>query len=226
MKKIAMILAIAVAGLLAGCVVVPAGSRPVPVVGPTVIVIDDSGAPPPEFIIGNRPLYYGGEPGVPYYEVFFGFPGSCFCILPVRFVGGVWYVPGRIEVHRGHLPFHRPGPQHLNAWNQSRGVFRGHAPVYGQMERGPSGRLRPLPPPGVHHHQPRGPVPHVGPQHAVPHVAPPQRPAQPHVQPRTEQRQSAPRAAPPQPQARPQPQQQQRAPAKAPPKQCATEKKC
>ena len=216
MKKIAMILAIAVAGLLAGCVVVPAGSRPVPVVGQTAIVIDDSGAPPAEFVVEGQPVYYTIEPGVAFYPVFLGFPGSCFCIMPVRFVAGVWYAPGGVVVHRGHFPFYHPGHAHLNVWRGNHRAFRGHAAEHGRLEHGPAGKRRPVPPAG--HARPRGPVPHV---------APPQRPAQPHVQPRTEQRQSAPRAAPPQPQARPQPQQQQRVPAKkAPPKQCPADKKC
>lgn len=217
-KIMAIAILVGISVVLGGCAVVPAGPAVYQqrTAQPTFVAEDD-GAPPAEYIVEGEPVYYPAEPGVAFYPVFLGYPGSCFCIMPVRFVGGVWYAPGRVVVHHGSFTFHRPGPAHLGAWRGNHGAFGGHAAVRGRIERGPGGRVRAIPPAGVHAQQrqmQRAPTaaPHqqtqVRPaavQQSTPiqgqTVRPPQQQARP---PQQQARQPAPRPAP------------QRAPAKAP----------
>lgn len=225
MKYISTVVALLTAGLLlAACG--PVVVRPVqPQASPSpTVTVEDEGAPPAEYIVEGAPVYYEAEPGIAFYPMFVDFPGSCFCIMPVRFYGGVWYAPGRVVVHSGHWTFHRPGPTHLHAWRGNGGHFRGHAPIRGHIERGPSGRMRAVAPPGIHHRpsavQQHRPQPHAAPQHQQQHRPQAQQPhrapqAQPQHRP---QPQARPAPQRPQPQARPSP--QQRAPAKAPAKRC------
>ncbi len=232
---IAALLAVGVAAL-SGCAVVPAGSRqvvvrPAPAAVPAAVVEEDEGAPPAEYIVENEPVYYESEPGIAFYPVFVDFPGSCFCIMPVRFVGGVWYAPGHVMVHQGHWGFHRPGPNHLNAWRSAGGHYGGHAPVHGRFERGPGGRMHAVPPAGVHQQhfqrqqmerQQRAPAAQPNAQHATPPQARPPQP--PNAQSGTVTAPHAPRPAPPQarpPQARPAPPAARPQPRPAPAKKCA-----
>ncbi len=144
MKYILGILVLTV-GVLYGCG--PVVVRPVQLsVQPAAVAVEDGGAPPAEYVVEGAPVYYEAEPGVAFYPMFLDFPGSCFCIMPVRFYGGVWYAPGRVVVHSGHWAFHRPQPHHLHAWRSGGGHFRGHAPMRGHLERGPGGRMRAVAP--------------------------------------------------------------------------------
>lgn len=129
--------------LAAGCVVDsgPTGVRPT-VVEPGW----DHGIPPRDFIQGGVPLYYNIEPGVAYYPVFVDFPGSCHCIMPMRYYAGAWYAPGNIVVYRGHFPYHHPREEHRRAWQQSHGTYQGQQAFHGRLETGPDHRLRPMPP--------------------------------------------------------------------------------
>lgn len=147
------------AGLLAACGPVVVRSVQLSV-QPAAVAVEDGGAPPTEYVVEGAPIYYEAEPGVAFYPMFVDFPGSCFCILPIRYVGGVWYAPGRVVVHSGHWAFHRPGPAHLHTWRSGGGHFRGHAPMRGHLERGPGGRMRAVAPPGVHSRPHTGPLQH------------------------------------------------------------------
>lgn len=199
MKKIQILSALIFgAAVLSGCAVVPAG--PPGVIAS--VAVEDDGAPPAEYIVEGEPVYYESEPGVAFYPMFVDFPGSCFCITPVRFYGGAWYAPGRVMVHNGNWAFHRPGSGHLNAWRGNRGAYGGHAAVRGSMQRGPGGRMHAVPPAGIHaqHGQRQGPVQHAAPQHnaqqprPAPQVQHQQRQARPAVQQRAPAR--APAKAP------------------------------
>lgn len=224
MNKLAFWIVMTVlAAALTACGVPVVRQEPATVYGPTAIAVEEEGAPPAEYVVeGETPYYYDVEPGVPYFPVFFGYPGSCFCYLPVRYFGGVWYGPGRVEVYRGHLPFYRGGPAHLNAWHEGHGTFRGHVAERGHMERGPAGRMHSVPPPGMHarsgpgpirpaFQQHQGPVPqaHTGATvHPVPNIGHPTVHQLPQVQthrPAMQQRPQMQRSAP-----------MQRAPARAP----------
>jgi hypothetical protein len=116
--------------------------------------------PPGEYIEGGAPVYYGSEPGVAYYPMFLDFPGSCFCIMPVRYDAGIWWAPGGVIVYRGMFPFHHARREHLEEWRRSEGVFGGHAPARGRLERGPDNRAYPIAPEGIHSpawvHTPQG----------------------------------------------------------------------
>jgi len=225
---LAVCTSVVIAVILGGCAVAVRPMAPRPVVVQTASAVDeDDGAPPPEYIVeSEQPVFYDVEPGVAFYPVFFGYPGSCFCYMPVRYVGGVWFGPGHREIYRGHFAEHRGGPAHLNAWRSSGGHFGGHAAVRGHMERGPGGRVHVTPPASHAQHfqqrqqqraAPHAPAPHAAPQHNAPqqHVAP--RPAprpapQVHTAPRpaSEVRAPAPRPAP----------------ARAPARSCSPGKKC
>ncbi|MDP1689690.1 MAG: hypothetical protein Q8L52_00565 [bacterium] len=184
-------IALLIAGTLAvlsGCVARPMVVRQVPVYQPAPpsqpIAVEDDGAPPAEYVIVSEVVYYDIEPGVAFWPVFFGYPGSCYCYMPARFVGGVWWGPGRHEIHRGHFAQHRGEAHHLNAWRQNGGTFRGHTAVRGHIERGravpPAGHAKPTPhvapprhtpPPGVH--RPPAPPPAVHRPPPAVHTPPP-----------------------------------------------------
>ncbi|MCR4333730.1 MAG: hypothetical protein NUV60_01775 [Patescibacteria group bacterium] len=90
MKKRLFVLLITAGIILSGCVVVPTGPRPTIVRPAYTVIVEDGGAPPAKYIVeGERPIFYNIEPGIAFYPVFFGFPGSCFCYMPVRYVGGI-----------------------------------------------------------------------------------------------------------------------------------------
>lgn len=129
--------------LVMGCVVDPSMmGRPTYVEQPGW----DDGVPPGEYIQGGAPLYYSSEPGVAYYPVYVDFPGSCHCIMPVRYYEGVWYAPGNVYVYRGHFPFHHPAEEPRRVWLQNRGVFQGQPAYRGRLEQGADRRMRPVPP--------------------------------------------------------------------------------
>lgn len=156
--------------LAAGCVVDsgPMGVRPT-VVEPGW----DHGAPPREYIQGGVPLYYNVEPGVAYYPLFVDFPGSCHCIMPVRYYAGTWYAPGNIVIYRGHFPYHHPREEQRRAWQQSHGMYQGQQAFHGRFDTGPDHRLRPMPPMNsIHANHPPAQGPAARP--AMPPAPPPQ----------------------------------------------------
>lgn len=109
--------------------------------------------PPPEYVEGGEPVYYDSNPGVAYYPVFINTPGSCYCILPVRQVRGLWLdVDGRV-IHRGHLPYYHPEQSHRDAWQRNQGIVNGHVPLRGSLIRD-GDRFRPVPPrDSIHEHR-------------------------------------------------------------------------
>jgi len=118
--------------------------------GPVMV---DHGVPPIEYVEGGAPVYYETEPGVAFYPIYLDAPGSCFCIVPMRYVGGAWLGVGGVVLYRGHFPYHHALPQHREVWLRSGGEFGGHRPVFGRIERN-GNVLRPLPPPGsIHIHE-------------------------------------------------------------------------
>ena len=162
MNKFTFLLAVAALGL-AGCVMAPApyayqqpGYAPAP--------MSDHFVPPPEFIEGGAPVYYDAEPGVAFYPIFLDAPGSCFCVVPMRYFNGMWLGVGGAVLYRGHFPFHHAPPDRREYWNRSGGVVNGHAPVHGRIEH-EGGAMRPVPPAESMHARP--PVP-VVPQQARP----------------------------------------------------------
>ena len=73
----------------------------------------------------DGPVYYDG---LAYYPFYFGFPGSCFCVIPVRYIGGVWYSPGNVFVHGGHFSrFYAPS-YHIQNWRNNGRSYGGHVP--------------------------------------------------------------------------------------------------
>jgi len=166
------------AATLGGCVV---ASGPVAYrqQGPVFV---DHGVPPIEYVEGGAPIYYETEPGVAFYPIFLDAPGSCFCIVPMRYVGGVWLGVGGAVLYRGHFPFHHAPPQHREIWLRGGGVIGGHHPMPGRIERD-GNAMRALPPPGsVHAHDAPRPIQGMQPRQQPPAVnreAPaPQQPAQ------------------------------------------------
>ena len=148
------------ASLLTGCVATmtpdgqiiiepaPIGIAPTyaPMPEPYPLASGDDFVPPQEFIEGGAPVYYDAEPGVAFYPMFLGYPGSCFCIMPVRYYDGAWLGVGGAVVHRGNFPFHHAGAMHRDVWNRSGGVMNGHAPMHGHFTGG-----RAVPPPDSLH---------------------------------------------------------------------------
>lgn len=199
--KTKCVMAAIAAFVLGGCapvVVAPPSSAPMPAyqqpapapaMAEQFAVPEEEGAPPVEFMAEQQPIFYDQQPGVAFWPVFFGMPGSCLCIMPVYLEGGVFYGPGAVVVmQREAFVYYRPGPAHLHSWHESRGTWHGHAGVRGTMERGPGGRMHVVAPAGVHAQQ------HQQRQAAKQQ----QRPPQEHHQ------QPTPQAQPPRPQAQPQ----------------------
>ena len=168
--------------ILGGCVVAPAPvvyRQPGPAYSGPVMV--DHGVPPIEYVEGGVPVYYETEPGVAFYPIFLDAPGSCFCIVPMRYVGGVWLGVGGAVLYRGQFPFHHAPPQHREVWLRSGGEIGGHRPMPGRIERD-GNVMRALPPPGSMHAQDASrPVPGGQPRQQQPafyrETPEPQRPA-------------------------------------------------
>ena len=143
--KISLLPAVA-ALTLAGCVIAPApvayqAQRYEQAPAPAY----DQYVPPPEYIEGGAPVYYDTEPGVAFYPIFLDVPGSCFCIVPMRFYNGVWLGIGGTVLYRGHFALHHAPQDRRDFWIRSGGVVNGYAPVHGRIEH-EGGAMRPVPP--------------------------------------------------------------------------------
>ena len=238
--------------IVAGCAVAPAqrvGVR-TPESSATYAANEDDAVPPAEFIEGGAPVYYESDPGIAFYPLYLGYPGSCFCIMPVRRYEGVWYSPGSIVIHRGNLPLLVARDDTRKAWRSSGGVVRGLVPVVGTLERGSGNRIRAVAPAVELHkrastvqssrsaspsYQQRSPAADPGmsqtrpqavqPTHHTPLVQPTQ-----HTQPATPGRPTS--SSPPKqtPERRVEPKQEPRSTPKPAPKKCSDEdhkaKKC
>ena len=132
------------AGILAGCVLPP------PYPGDSMGAMEDAALPPVEYVVGGAPVYYAVEPGVAYYPIFLDTPGSCHCVVPMRYAGGVWFGLGGVILHRGYLPLRHPAPHQREIWLRSGGVWQGHAPLHGSFGYQGS-RPYSVPPPGSLH---------------------------------------------------------------------------
>jgi hypothetical protein len=155
-------LSIIVAALtLTGCVVAPPpqqtwGPPPGAVFAPAPAYgAPGEYIPPPEYVV-DGPLYYDAWPGIPWYPLFIDTPGSCHCVMPMRFHDGVWWSLEGVVVFRGFFPYRRPEFHHIETWRSRPWVVQGRPPVRGEFEwRG--GRSVPLPPPGGVHGLPPAP---------------------------------------------------------------------
>ena len=145
-----IIAAVLAAGLLTACAVTP-----VAVVQPVrPVAVQSEYIPPQDYVVG-APLYYESAPGVAFYPMFISTPGSCFCVVPMRFYNGVWLGVDGVVLHRGHfqfVPAARIESRHLETWRHSEAVFHGMRPMHGSFQV-VGGHARPLPPPGSMHHQ-------------------------------------------------------------------------
>ena len=198
-----------------GCVVAPRQPAPYPSVYPATYpsayppAYADEYVPPPEYVV-DGPLYYDTYPGVPFYPIFIDTPGSCYCVMPMRYSGGVWLGVTGVVIHRGFFPYRRVEPVHRSHWHQHGGVVNGMRPSRGAFEhRGE--RMVPTPPAGSTHHRALEQRHTNRPLPAAPAtVTPPNRPFQaaPQVQPQVQPQAQPPIQQRPQPQVQQQPQQQ------------------
>lgn len=218
--------------MTAGCVVPPRQAQQMPAPYPSAYpaaypaiypsAYPDEYVPPPEYVV-DGPLYYDTYPGVPFYPIFIDTPGSCFCVMPMRYYGGVWLGVTGVVVHRGFFPYRRVEPVHRSYWQQQGGVVNGMRPSRGVFEhRGD--RMVPMPPAGSTHHRaieqrgmtrPAPIAPSSGPSDQS--ASPPQRPFQNQGQPPPvlgpqNRPVQAPQPSQPQFQQQPQPQPQQQRP--------------
>ena len=130
--------ALALSAWLAGCVVAPAPGYPpaqpqaMPPAYPTAAypAAGEEWVPPQEYVVGGAPVYYDVDPGVAYYPMYLNTPGSCNCVVPMRYANGVWLGLGGVVLHRGNLSLARPAPYHYDAWTRSGGVWRGYSNGY------------------------------------------------------------------------------------------------
>lgn len=151
--------------MTAGCVVAPGPSQPIPAPYPSTYpstypsayplayptAYPNEYVPPLEYVV-DGPVYYDTYPSVPFYPIFIDTPGSCFCVMPMRYVGGVWFSVTGAVIYRGFFPFRRIEPVHRTYWLQNGGVVNGMRPSRGAFE--PWGdRMVPAPPPGSLHHR-------------------------------------------------------------------------
>ncbi len=123
MKQFAALGALSFATLLTGCVVAPMDMDPrgAPMLSGDI-------APPLDYVVGGAPVYYPAEPNYAYYPMYLDFPGSCFCVMPVRYTNGLWITLGGNVVHRG--PFnYRPAPfEKRQMWEHRGGEMMGQRP--------------------------------------------------------------------------------------------------
>jgi Double zinc ribbon len=139
--------------------------------------------PPPEFMEGE-PIFVASEPNVAYYPIFVDFPGSCNCIMPVRYVNGIWYTVGNKPIYRGTFAFHHAQPSVHNDWIRARENFvqQGRISVGRPMGQPPQQQQqpfnnRPQGNPGFMQRgqqQPTGQAPAVIPGQSAPPVQPQQ----------------------------------------------------
>ena len=206
--------------MTAGCEVAPRQPAPYPSAYPATYpaayppAYADEYVPPPEYVV-DGPLYYDTYPGVPFYPIFIDTPGSCFCVMPMRYYGGVWLGVTGVVIHRGFFPYRRVEPVHRSYWQQQGGVVNGMRPSRGAFEhRGE--RMVPMPPVGSTHHRAVEQRQMTRPPPAAPQVQPPAQPAfqqrpqpqaQPLPQPQVQQRPQPQVQQQTQPQPQPQPQQ-------------------
>ena len=114
-------------------------------------LIQEEYVPPQQYIV-DAPLYYDNQPGVAFYPIYIDTPGSCFCVLPMRYYGGVWLgVTGEV-IYRGFFPYRIVEPHHRTVYLQRTLVVNGFSPHRGRFES-VGGRLVVLPPVGTMHHQ-------------------------------------------------------------------------
>ncbi len=114
----------------------------------------DEYIPPVEYVV-DAPVYYDSLPGIAFYPMFIDAPGSCHCVVPMRFYRGAWLNVNGEVIHRGHFPYvpaSRIGARHLEAWRHSEGIIRGMRPMHGSFQM-VGGHARPVPPAGSIHHQ-------------------------------------------------------------------------
>ena len=145
-----IIAAVIASGFLTACVVTPMDvTRPVP-----YVAVQDEYIPPAEFVIGS-PVYYESLPGVAFYPMFIDTPGSCHCVVPMRFYRNNWLSVDGEVIYRGRFPYipaSRIEPRHLDVWRHSEGIVHGMHPVRGSFLID-GGHVRPMPPAGSIHHQ-------------------------------------------------------------------------
>jgi hypothetical protein len=114
-------------------------------------LVQEEYVPPQEYIV-DAPLYYDMQPGVAFYPIYIDTPGSCFCVMPMRYYGGVWLgVTGEV-IYRGFFPYRRAEPHHRTVYLQRTIVVNGFSPHRGRFES-VGGRVVVLPPVGTMHHQ-------------------------------------------------------------------------
>ncbi len=140
---------------LTACVVVaPVAVSPPVMVPVNPVQMQGEYVPPQEYVIG-APLYYEALPGVAFYPMFIGTPGSCFCVIPMRFYRDTWFGVDGTVIHRGHFPYvpaSRIEARHMDAWRHSEGLAHGMRPIHGSFQMF-EGHNRPIPPQGSLHHQ-------------------------------------------------------------------------
>lgn len=151
--------------LTAGCVVAPRPMQPMPGPYPGAYpsayppgyppgyssAYPDAYVPPPEYVV-DGPVYYDTYPGVAFYPIFIDAPGSCFCVMPMRYYGGAWLSVTGSVIYRGFFPFRRVEPVHRSYWQQHGGIVNGMRPSRGAFES-QGARIVPLPPAGSIHHR-------------------------------------------------------------------------
>jgi len=216
--------------LATGCVVTPRPVviRSVPPPSPyTAPVVEEEYVPPQEYVV-DAPVFYDTMPGVAFYPIFINTPGSCFCVLPMRFYRGAWVGIDGAVIHRGHFPFRHAEPHYLTEWRSHGGVVNGMRPLRGTFEYH-GGKLRPMPPANTIHHEvimkrDFQPVSTRLPEQRQPaqvSPAPRPQPAQQSAQPFPAQVSPAPKPQPPQQSAQPVPAQVSHAQKPQPPQQSA-----
>ena len=114
-------------------------------------LVQEEYVPPQEYIV-DAPLYYDNQPGVAFYPIYIDTPGSCFCVMPMRYFGGVWLgVTGEL-IYRGFFPYRIAESHHRTVYLQRTLVVNGFSPHRGRFES-VGGRVVVLPPVGTMHHQ-------------------------------------------------------------------------
>jgi hypothetical protein len=152
-STIAPLLALLAATLVSSCVVRPAPVRYVETAPPppSQYADEDEYVPPEEYVV-DGPVYFDTMPGITFYPIYIDAPGSCYCVVAMRFYRGVWLGVDNRVIYRGQFSFRPAPPQHRAEWHRHGGVVHGMRPIRGTFVH-QGGRLRPMPPPDTRHHQ-------------------------------------------------------------------------
>ncbi|MDI9336245.1 MAG: hypothetical protein QM520_04365 [Gammaproteobacteria bacterium] len=119
--------------------------------GPQIVYNPNGIIPPIEYVVGGAPIYFEDQLATPYYPLYINTPGSCHCVVPVRYFRGSWYSYQGLLVHSGRMPLYIPPPVVVERWRGHEIRNLGKPYSFGTFHR-QSGHWSVAPAPRTSHH--------------------------------------------------------------------------